>query len=271
MGMFSSSVKTKVLQTPEEKAARQWLSSTLQAGTPSIPTQQIAGLSGQEQTASQMATDYGKSEAEGLDYLRSVVGDSGNIMDIPEYRAMLDEVFRKGGLESNRLGRSLQIRGGTSSSTGRDMLGRLLGDIQSQAMATMAPYAAQERQNKQSAASTLNQLGEQSILNRLNALSTSGGVERALEQLRKDAEYTQRMTTTMFPYEQGAGMADTLLRNKADWSVTQTPSMMSQIGSLAGSVAGAIPGIGGGLLGGGANAAGNWQKKAEAGRSYGAN
>ena len=235
--MFKSDVEKEVLQTPEEAAARQWLSGTLQAGTPSIPTQQIAGLSDQEKMASQMTTGYAQSPAEGLDYLRGVVGGSSNIMDIPEYRAMMDEVFNQGQLEANRLGRSLQIRGGTSASTGRDMLGRLLGDVQQRALGTMAPYAAQERQNKLSASQALNQLGEQSILNRLSALSSSGGVERALEQLRKDADYTQKMTTTMFPYQQGASMADTLLRNKADWSVTQTPSIMQQVAPLLGDAA----------------------------------
>ncbi len=266
MGFFEPKTETKVLQTPQEAAARTWLANTLQQGTPTIATAGVAGLAPQEQQASQMTSEYAGTPAEGLDYLRSTLGGSSNVMEIPEYRALLDQVFKQGSLEANRLGRSLQIRGGTSASTGRDMLGRLLGDVQSQALATMAPYAQGLRNEKLTAAEALNRLGEQSILNRLNALSTSGGVERQLDQLRKDAAYNQQMMTTMFPYQQQAGLAQTILQNPAQWTVTQKPSTAQIIGQTVG---GAVEGAGKGSAGGpwgaiGGGIAGGFQGYAQA-------
>jgi len=229
MGLFSSKTEKEVLQTPEEAAARKKLSDLMNSGTPNLPKQEISGLSQNEQLASTMARDYATGEPEGLEHLRSVMQGSGNIMDNPSYKALFDETKRAGELENNRMGRSMQLRGGNASTSGRDMLGRTAAQNQSNLMATMAPYAAQNEQMKLTAAQSLAQLGESSILNRLNALGQTGALTRQLDQLGKDADYNRKMDMTMFPYTQTAGLADTILRNKADWSVTQSPSLFSQV------------------------------------------
>ena len=237
MGLFSSKTEKEVLQTPEEAAARAKLSSLMNSGTPNLPKQEISGLSQNEQLASTMARDYATGEPQGLEHLRSVMQGSGNIMDNPSYKALFDETKRAGELENNRMGRSMQLRGGNASTSGRDMLGRTAAQNQSNLMATLAPYAAQNEQMKLTAAQSLAQLGESSILNRLNALGQTGALTRQLDQLGKDADYNRKMNMTMFPYTQTAGLADTILRNKADWSVTQSPSLFSQIAAPVAQVA----------------------------------
>jgi len=244
MGLFTSETKKEVLQTPQEAAARNKLASLMDSGTPDLPMQEIAGLSQNEQLASTMARDYAKGEPEGIDHLRSIMDRSDNILDDPSFRALYDETKRAGELETNRMGRSMQLRGGNSSTSGRDMLGRTVAQNQSNLMATMAPYAAANQQTKLTAAQSLAQLGESSILNRLNALGSTGALSRQLDQLGKDAEYNRAMNMTMFPYTTTAGIADTILRNKADWSVTQSPSLFSQIAAPVAEVAsGAVGGM----------------------------
>ena len=226
---FKSSSEKEVLQTPEEAAARKSLAATLARGTPNLPTQEIAGLSQDQKTAQAMTRKFAKSEPEGMQHFRDVAGGSGNILDNPAYKALFDKVREAGELETNRVGRTLQQRGGTSSSTGANVLGRTVEQGESNLLATLAPYQDAMENRRMTAAQSLAQLGDSSILNRLNALSRTGDLTRRLEQMRKDADYTRKTAMTLFPWQQGQSVANTILSNKADWTVTQSPSLFSQI------------------------------------------
>ena len=229
MGFFDSKTSREVLQTPEEEAARQYLSGTLDKGTPNMPSQEIAGRSKDEQTAQTMTRDFASGESEGLQHFRDVAGQGGNILDNPAYKALFDKISEAGSMETNRVGRSLQMRGGTTSSTGANVLGRTVEQGQSNLLAGLAPYQQAQDAMRMTAAQSLAQFGDSSILKRLDALGSSGELTRRLDQMQKDADFTRKTTMTMFPYQQGQSMADTILKNKADWSETTSPSMFSQI------------------------------------------
>ena len=229
MDIFSSKTEKEVLQTPEEAAARKSLADTLAMGTPDLPRQEIAGPSA-DQTAWQTASrDFANSTPKGLDYLEQVMGGSGNILDNPAYKALFDKTQQAGERTTNRVGRSLQMRGGTSSGAGKDALGRTVEQNNSDLLATLAPYQQAQDQMRMTAAQSLAQLGDSASLNRLAALGKSGDFTQRLDQLNKDSDYARKMAMTVWPWEQGAQVANTLLQNKADWSVTQTPSLFSQI------------------------------------------
>jgi hypothetical protein len=237
---FSSSTKKEVLQTPEEAAARKSLSDTIAAGTPNLPRQEIAGASVDQVNWQNMTRDYANSEPEGLDYFKQVMGQSDDILQNPAYKALFDKVSAAGERETNRAGRSLQLRGGTSSGAGQDALGRTVAQNQSDLLATLAPYQQAQQNAKMTAAQSLSQLGESSTLNRLAALGQSGDFTQRLDQLNKDSDYARKMAMTVWPWEQGAQVANTLLANKADWSVTQSPSMFSQIASPVAELIGGV-------------------------------
>jgi hypothetical protein len=219
--------KAQAIQTPQEAAARNYLLQLMNGGTPNIPVAPTAGLSQDELRAIDMARSYAGSEVPGMSYLQSVVNGPSNILDIPEYKALADTVMQQGQMETNRVGRSLRLRGGSSSSTGANVLGQSVEEQQSKWMSALAPYASQERSQKMTAAEQLASLGESSMLNRLNALSSVGTLERQLQQLQQTAQYNQQMTKTMWPYQQGQQLASTILGNSAQQRVTQTPNALA--------------------------------------------
>lgn len=271
MGLFSAKTKLKDVRTREAKSADQYLNALLKQGTPKFPEEQVAGMSEAEQLAQELLRGYGQREGEGLSTLREMAGASDNILEDPTITALMEVIGKRGNQTANRLSRSLMLRGGRGSA-GRDMLGRAVTETQNEMLSTLAPYATQRRQQKLTAAQMLNTLGEGSTLNRLNALSTTGSLPRTLEQMKNSANYQKLLQQVLFPYQQGLNVAGTIKKG-GQMAVEQSDSLFSQLAPVLGMAAKAIPGIGP-VLGAGmdaANAAGAWQKTAEAkaGRSYG--
>lgn len=261
--IFESKTEKEVLQTPGEAAARASLGDTLALGTPNLPKREIVGLSSAEKQAADLTQRFAGSEPEGMQHFRDVLA-GGNILDNPAYQALFSKVRAAGDRQISRTGRSLQIRGGTTSGAGAKILGRSQEQAEDTLLASLAPYVAANEAQKMTAAEALVQTGESSILNRLNALGKSGELDRRLKQLDKDTEFARKTTMTLFPWQQSAQLAATILGNKVDWSVTQTPSLFSQVAGPLGMVAGAMVGgpagaavggsIGGGLGAGGGTA-----------------
>ena len=236
---FESSTKKEVLQTAGEAAARQKLTDTLASGMPNQPDATVYSPVAQQQKYMDAVDQYADSETEGSDYFRDVVGGSASIMDDPAYQALFDKTKEAGELETNRVGRSLQMRGGTSSGAGQDVLGRTVAQNNSNTLATMAPYQQALDQQKMTAAQSLAQFGESGTINRLSALGQTGDFMQKLDNLNKDAAKAREMTIANWDWNQGAGLAVKQLQNKADWSVTQSPSMFSQIAAPVAEVAAA--------------------------------
>ena len=76
------------------------------------------------------------------------------------------------------------------------------------------------------ASQLLNQLGEQSIMNRINALS-KGSIERDLEQLQLQAEYNTQYTKAMWPTQMAGTLGAQILGSTPNY--VQTPSAFSQL------------------------------------------
>lgn len=235
MGLLSSSTKKVDVRTPEAKSADKWLQSILKQGTPDIPTEQIAGMSDAEKMAQKLVTEYGGGQAEGLDTLRAISQGSTDITQDPTIQALMATITKSGSEEANRLNRSLMLRGSRGSAA-QDELGRSVTQTQQSLMSTLAPYAEAAKNRQMSAAQLLNQLGESSTLNRLNALSTTGSLPRTLQQLQNTANYQKLMTEVLFPYQQGTQVASTI-KQGGQTALSQSPSVLSQVSGLAGAVA----------------------------------
>jgi hypothetical protein len=247
--VFDSETEMLDTRNPQSQGADQWLLSLLQSGTPTIPGEQIAGMSDAEKMAQQLVMQYGTSTPEGMDTIRSMATASDNILEDPTIAALMSSIENKGNLSANRLSRSLMLRGG-GGGAGADMLGRSVTDTQKEMLSTLAPYAEAAKGRKLSAAQILSDLGETSTLNRLNALSGVGSLPRTLEQLQKSADYQRALTEVMFPYQQGANVAATLSGSQP-MTVQQTPSIFSQYAPiLAQGVQVAAATMGGGAGGG---------------------
>lgn len=242
--IFKAKTSLRDVRTKQAKTGADYLASLLTGGTPTIPTEEIAGMSDAEKLAQQLAMQYGSSEGEGLDTLRSIAAGSDNILDDPTISALMEAIGKRGDLTANRLSRSLMLRGGTGGA-GRDMLGRSVTDTQNEMLSTLAPYATAAKNRQLSAAQLLNQLGENSTLNRLNALSATGSLPRTLQQMQNTANYNQALQQILFPYTYGASVAGTLSGSQP-MAVEQSPSLFSQIAPLIQQGAMMIAGAGSG-------------------------
>ncbi len=243
MSFFTAETKTKDVRSNQRAQADQWLLDLLQSDAPEFPAEQIAGLSENERMARDKARAYGDSDAEGLDTLRGIAGESQDITQDPSIKGLLAVLDERGSREANRLNRGLTLRG-VSGGAGQDALGRGLQDIQNNILATLAPYAESSKNRRVSAAQILNQLGEGSTLNRLNALSSTGGLSRQIEQLQNSAEYQRVMQQLLFPYREQLGVAQTLVGAPSERALVQTPSTFSQIAEPVAQVVGAFMGGG---------------------------
>ena len=256
---FEPELKDHDLRSPQRRAAEAFLGSLFAQPPPAIPLEQVARMSPAEEMAQRLVMQYGGSQVEGLDTLRDYTKE-GNILDRPEIQAILNEVMREGGEMANRLGRGLQLRGGATSSGAQDVLGRSTTQTQQALLATLAPYLQGAETRRLWAAQSLAGLSESGMLNRLNALSTTGSLPRQLEQLRNIAEYEREMTQTLFPYTYQAQAATTLSQSGEPYMVYKRPSMYAQIAPAIGAIIG-------GIFGGGAGAQMGQQMGQESGQA----
>ena len=95
-----------------------------------------------------------------------------------------------------------------------------------------------EERNKQFAAiPLLGQFGEaqeQGPITRLQAIANFGALPRQVEQQQKGAEFAQQLATTLFPFNQQAGLAKFLAQLKPDTFTTEPgPSELEKIASVA--------------------------------------
>lgn len=102
---------------------------------------------------------------------------------LPEVQGILLEARESGDLLANRLGRMLQASGNITSTTGRDVLGRAVTDVQKKIAASLAPFAAEERGRRERLIPQLETLGLTEELRR-----------QGVSQADLDALFQQQLT-----------------------------------------------------------------------------
>ena len=255
---FNASTRKIDTRTPEAEQADEFLAGLLGRADPNIPSEKIAGMSDAEKLAQQIAQGYGESQPEGLDAIRSLIEqDTGDITKDPTFASILDVLDKRGARETNRTARGLMTRGVTGG-VGRDALGRSVTDVNNNILATLAPYVEARKNRAFSGAQALNNLGESSVLNRLNALSTVGSLPRQLEQLNNSAQYQALMQQILFPYTTKASVASGISRQPM--TLEQSPSEFAQYGQAGAAIINSLitgnPGSGGKLTTAGGGAGG---------------
>lgn len=114
---------------------------------PDVPRQQIAPLP--EMTEERgLARTTAKELAQPTDF-----------MALPEVQGIIQEARVTGDLLANRLSRMLQSSGNLTSTTGRDVLGRAVTDVQKSLASSLAPFASEERGRRERLIPTLENLG----------------------------------------------------------------------------------------------------------------
>lgn len=261
MGLFTT--KKKYREPAEWGKARK---SLLEIGQtkPVFDVKQTAGMSDTEMGAQDLLGSYANNESpEVTAALASLGRDSQyqNLMDVPEYKALYETGQRDINNQLNRLGRTLQLKGNTNTSTGANVMANEIGDLNTQLMGSLSPFAAQERERRANAPIQAAAIKEADTQNRLAAVKAYGALPRELEQLSMDAEAMTQYLNTIAPYQYqvpalsaagGIGNATITGGEKKPWA--EWASLIGNAvggavqggakGGWGGAIAGAIGGVG---------------------------
>ena len=172
-----------------------------------------------------------------------------DFMQLPEVQGIIQETKAGGDLLTNRLARMLQSAGSLTATSGRDVLGRAVTDVQKSLASSLAPFGLEQRALKE----------------------RQFGVERAFdvsEQARRmgitEAEYTDRYQKELTESQQLQSFTIPLLQNIIGNQPAVQPYMtggagQTSLGGLSdilGPILAASMGGGGGATGGGGTSGG---------------
>ena len=219
-------------QVPETKEATKARKKLLEMATgplPEIPQRGVAPLPemGEER---QLARTTAKELVQPQD-----------IFSLPEVQGIIQEANVTGNLLTNRLGRALQASGNLTSTSGRDVLGRAVTEVQKSLASTLAPFAMEERGRRASMIPLLESLG-----------LTEEERGRGVTQAQLDAMFEKLSTETYLPYTITAPLLESIIGNQPAVQPIiqgQQPSAISQISPLIGPLLSAAI-AGGGSSGG---------------------
>ncbi len=184
--VFGGKDELKFVQVPqsaEATAARKKQQEILQQGPPGLPTRKIAELpeqSAERQLARKTATDLA-APREKFDFASS-----------PEVQAIIARTVEEGNLLANRIGRAQQKSGGFQTTTGRDVLGRTVKEIEGNISANLAQFAESERNREVADANRRQNLV--GILENLGLVEEER--ERGTDQAKLDALFQQEFQTS---------------------------------------------------------------------------
>lgn len=182
-------------KTPAQKQGTQVLRRLI-GSTPTIPTRDIAGMSGIEQA--------------GMDQLAKFV--SGGAYQDPRYGPAYESFRAESRAEENRgadvMRRRAQLGGALGSSSAGRAEGLMRADMSTRRLGVLGQMLQQER-------------ARDNPLTRAMAASEYGGLGRLLEQAGMDSEFQAALKQIMFPYQMQAPIAQSLMSHQQPMYATQ--------------------------------------------------
>ncbi len=183
------------------------------------PLQKISNLTDIERQAIELASRFVKSPIspelqEAIDLTRATATGDIDVLKDPTLRALVERTERFGQKESNRLAQSIQIRGGSASTGGRNVLGQKLQDIQGNILAALAPFASTLKQIKEQAVGRLAELGGRKTGEQLTKIGIGtevGSMIRGIQDRINEALFNREL----FPFTAQAPIAQNLLGREA--------------------------------------------------------
>jgi len=222
----------QVPETEEATKARKKLLEMAEGPLPEIPQRGIAPLPEMTEER-QLARTTAKELVQPQD-----------IFSLPEVQGIIQEANASGNLLANRLGRALQASGNLTSTTGRDVLGRAVTEVQKNLASSLAPFASEERGRRASMIPLLESMG-----------LTEEERGRGVTQAQLDALFEKLSTESYLPYTIQAPLLQSIIGSQPSVQPIiqgQQPSAISQYAPLIGPLLSAAM-TGGGGGGGGTN------------------
>lgn len=246
MGLFSSPKKEVGFEEPKlSKEARKEL---VARGKESIefPTRQIADLTPAELEVERQAIarlEEGPSELTrlGLDLTREAAIGTDPLQD-PTIKALIAEATRIGQEETGRVGRGVQIRGGLGSTTGRDILGRSVGQTQERVIAAVSPLISQKLGITERARTGLIGAEESLEAGRLGLGGAVGALRRSIQQSKFAADIEKFVNDINFRFGTQANILQSTLTSPIPVVTGGGPSELQKV---SGAISQLAPFVGG--------------------------
>ena len=201
MGWFTKD--TKVESPAEWAPARKELLKIGQT-TPTFGVQGTAGMTDTEKAAQATLSNYAGGQSPEVQTALASLKEAGqyqSLTDVPEYAALLDIGTKSMDDQLNRMGRSLQLTGNTSSGSGASVMSDEIGRLNTELLGSLAPYAADERDKRYNAPLQAANLAATDTQQRLGAVKEYGALPREIEQLSLNAEYMSKYLNEIAPYQ----------------------------------------------------------------------
>jgi len=248
-GLLGKSKSKKVHIPPQvTKSMNKLMALAREAASATAPKREIAALSELEKVSIELAGEFVKSDLDPLlmtsisETLKTAT-EPIDVTKVPELAALIKRTEEFGQGEANRLAQAIQIRGGSGSTGGRNVLGQKLEDIQTNILATLAPYAQSLRQMKEGAVGRLADLSSQVTgekLGRVQVAGEAGGLMRNIEQNIYNALFEQEQGTQRLRYEVAPNIYGKILGGAPPGTITGgQPSTFSQVAPVIGQIASA--------------------------------
>ena len=178
-------------ESEEVKAARKRQAELGLGEVPDIPLRKIAPLE-------ELGPERKVARETALELAKPV-----DIFSLPEVQGIIQETTAKGNLLTNRLGRILQTAGNITTTSGRDVLGRAVTDVQKSLASSLAPFAQAERERRRGLIPTLETLGL------TEQLRKEGFTQDELDEL-----FRQETTETFFPFNVQSPILSSIISNQ---------------------------------------------------------
>jgi hypothetical protein len=206
--VFGGKDKQKFAAAPESAsaiAARKRLEELSTGAFPTIPLQGIADLP--------EATEETKlARGTAADLLKPT--EQQDIFSLPEVQGLILKAREEGNILANRLGRGLQSTGAATSTTGRDVLGRAVSDVESRIAGTLAPFAESQRNR-----AFQDVVRRQNLIPLLSQMGlTQESREQTVEQAKLDAIFRKASTE--------AGQTQNFLIPLLEFLITSQPAQI---------------------------------------------
>lgn len=244
--------------TKEQKWSRQWMQDLAASGTPNIPTQGVAGMSGPEQQAQTILQQYmgqaPRGYEAGMQQLERTLGGGYDPMTSPEWQGFREASAMDEAKAVSGLRRGAQAGGMFYSDPSQRAEGELKARYGADRSMLYGKLQEAERNRQAGAVPQIMQYGQMPAQQAAQGMEL-GAVPRQIDQARQDAQYNTLLQRIMFPYTQGQQMAGNLWGMTPDYTIEDGgPSGLSQGLSALGTVASivAAPMTGGASLAAGA-------------------
>lgn len=256
--MFHTSKKKSVswFEPQTSKAARERIAEISQISGEGIPLREIAEFSELELQAIELAGEFMRDATGEITIDKAIevatqIAQQKIDMNTPEIQGIIQEVRKSGDLALNRIGRALQQQGTLSTTAGRDILGRSIGETEKATAAALSPLLQSFRAQRLQATSLLPGLvGQKAGITkgRMATGAAAGGAVSGLQQRISDALFLRKQKQFAWQTTGQAEIAGMLL---------QTPQAVIS-GGGPGGLAGLVGGVSDitSLLGTGGNLAG---------------